>query len=138
MLVALALPVAVVGAAVTGYLAAAKAVGQSYLNRKIARGQSLVVTPYRSTVYGVGGLLAVWMPAVALGWIPLFGQLLLALAFISTWVMATAGVGAAILSRAGLRATFAGSGDRPALTDEHYWPMDASNYTPARRGRSRK
>lgn len=138
VLVALALPVAVVGAAVTGYLAAAKAVGQSYLSRKIARGQSLVVTPYRSTVYGVGGLLAVWMPAVALGWIPLFGQLLLALAFISTWVMATAGVGAAILSRAGLRATFAGSGDRPALTDEHYWPMDASNYTPARRGRSRK
>ena len=138
VLVAVALPVAVVGAAVTGYLAAAKAVGQSYLSRKIARGQSLVVTPYRSTVYGVGGLLAVWMPAVALGWIPLFGQLLLALAFISTWVMATAGVGAAILSRAGLRATFAGSGDRPALTDEHYWPMDASNYTPARRGRSRK
>ncbi len=138
VLVALALPVAVVGAAVTGYLAAAKAVGQSYLSRKIARGQSLVVTPYRSTLYGVGGLLAVWMPAVALGWIPLVGQLLLALAFISTWVMATAGVGAAILSRAGLRATFAGSEDRPALTDEHYWPMDASNYTPARRGRSRK
>lgn len=138
VLVALALPVAVVGAAVTGYLAAAKSVGQSYLNRKIARGQSLVATPYRSTVYGLGGLLAVWMPAVALGWIPLVGQLLLVLAIISTWVMATAGVGAAILSRAGLRATFAGSTDRPALTDEHYWPMDASNYTPARRGRSRR
>ncbi len=138
ILVALALPVAFIAAAVTGYLAAAKAVGQSYLGRKIARGQSLVVTPYRSTVYGVGGLLAVWTPAVALGWIPLVGQLLLVLALISTWVMATAGVGAAILSRAGLRATFAGSRDRPALTDEHYWPMDASNYTPARRGRSRK
>ncbi len=138
VLVALALPVAVVGAAVTGYLAAAKSVGQSYLNRKIARGQSLVATPYRSTVYGLAGLLTVWMPAVALGWIPLVGQLLLVLAIISTWVMATAGVGAAILSRAGLRATFAGSTDRPALTDEHYWPMDASNYTPARRGRSRR
>ena len=138
VLVALALPVAVVGAAVTGYLAAAKSVGQSYLNRRIATGQSLVVTPYRSTVYGLAGLLAVWMPAVALGWVPLVGQLLLVLAFISTWVMATAGIGAAILSRAGLRATFARSRNQPALTDEHYGPMDASNYTPARRGRSRK
>jgi hypothetical protein len=80
----------------------------------------------------------VWAPAVALGWIPLIGQLLLTLAFAATWVMATAGVGAAILSRAGLRATFTGSRKPPALTDEHYWPMDASNFTPARRGRPRK
>ncbi|MBW2277939.1 MAG: polymer-forming cytoskeletal protein [Deltaproteobacteria bacterium] len=136
--VALALPLAVVGAAVTGYLAAAKSVGNSYLTRKMAQGHGVVVTPYRSTIYGLVGLLAIWAPAVALSWIPLIGQLLLTLAFAATWVMATAGVGAAILSRAGLRATFAGSRKQPALTDEHYWPMDASNFTPARRGRPRK
>jgi uncharacterized Zn-binding protein involved in type VI secretion len=138
VLVALALPLAVVGAAVTGYLAAAKSVGNSYLTRRMAQGHVVVATPYRSMVYGLVGLLAVWAPAVALGWIPLIGQLLLTLAFAATWVMATAGVGAAILSRAGLRATFTGSRKQPALTDEHYWPMDASNFTPARRGRPKK
>jgi hypothetical protein len=138
VIVALGLPLAVVGAAVTGYLAAAKSVGNSFLTRRMAQGHSVVVTPYRSTIYGLVGMLAVWAPAVALSWIPLVGQLLLTLAFAATWVMATAGVGAAILSRAGLRATFAGSRRQPALTDEHYWPMDASNFTPARRGRPRK
>jgi uncharacterized Zn-binding protein involved in type VI secretion len=138
ILVALALPLAVVGAAVTGYLAAAKSVGNSYLTRKMAQGHVVVATPYRSMVYGLVGLLAVWAPAVALGWIPLIGRLLLTLAFAATWVMATAGVGAAILSRAGLRATFTGGRKPPALTDEHYWPMDASNFTPARRGRPEK
>jgi uncharacterized Zn-binding protein involved in type VI secretion len=137
ILVALALPLAVVGAAVTGYLAAAKSVGTSYLTRRMAHGHGVVVTPYRSTVIGLVGLLTVWVPAVLLSWIPLMGQLLMVLAFAATWVMATAGIGAAILSRAGLRATFSHPGRPPALTDEHYWPMDASNFTPARRGRRR-
>ena len=135
-IVALALLLAVPGAAVLGYVAAAKSVGSSYLTRRMAEGHAVVVTPYRSTAYGLIGLLAVWIPAVTLTWIPLVGQLFFLLALAATWVMATAGVGAAILSRAGLRATFAGSRRQQALTDEHYWPMDASNFTPARRGRS--
>ena len=135
-IVALALLLAVPGAAVLGYLAAAKSVGSSYLTRRMADGHAVVVTPYRSTAYGLVGLLAVWIPAVTLTWIPLVGQLFFLLALAATWVMITAGVGAAILSRAGLRATFAGSRRQQALTDEHYWPMDASNFTPARRGRS--
>lgn len=135
-IVALALLLAVPGAAVLGYLAAAKSVGSSYLTRRMAEGHAVVVTPYRSTAYGLVGLLAVWIPAATLSWIPLVGQLFFLLALAATWVMATAGVGAAILSRAGLRATFAGSQRQQALTDEHYWPMDASNFTPARRGRS--
>ncbi len=135
-IVALALLLAVPGAAVLGYLAAAKSVGSSYLTRRMAEGHAVVVTPYRSTAYGLVGLLAVWIPAATLTWIPLVGQLFFLLALAATWVMATAGVGAAILSRAGLRATFAGSRRQQALTDEHYWPMDASNFTPARRGRS--
>ena len=133
VIVALALLLAVPGAAVLGYLAAAKSVGSSYLTRRMAEGHAVVVTPYRSTAYGLVGLLAVWIPAVTLGWIPLVGQLFFLLALAATWVMATAGVGAAILSRAGLRATFSGSQRQQALTDEHYWPMDASNFTPARR-----
>ena len=135
VLVAIATPLTVIAAAVGGYLATAKTVGNSYLLRRMAEGNAVVATPYRSLVYGLAGLLAIWIPAVLLGWIPLAGQLFVALALAVTWVMATAGVGAAILSRAGLRATFVQSGRAPALTDEHYWPVDASNFTPARRGR---
>jgi hypothetical protein len=113
---------AVIGAAVGGYLAVANSVGGSYLTRKMAMGKVVEATPYRSMVYGLVGLLAIWIPAILLGWIPLVGSAMLGLAAIFTWAMATAGFGAAILSRAGLRATFLRTGARPALTDEHYLP----------------
>jgi hypothetical protein len=132
-----ALILGTIGAAVLGYLAAANSVGHSYLLRKMADGQAVLATPYRSVVYGLIGLLAIWAPAVILGWIPLVGQLFLLLALTITWVMATAGVGAAILSRAGLRATFVRTHPQAALTDEHYWEPDSSTLPPAhRRGRT--
>lgn len=124
------------GAVVLGYLAAANSVGHSYLLRKMADGQAVVSTPYRSVVYGLIGLLAIWAPAILLGWIPLVGQLFVLLAVAITWVMATAGVGAAILSRAGLNATFVRTRPQAAVTDEHYWEPDSSMLPPAHRGRT--
>jgi len=129
-----ALILGTIGATVLGYLAAANSVGHSYLLRKMADGQAVVSTPYRSVVYGLIGLLAIWAPAALLGWIPLVGQLFLLLALTITWAMATAGVGAAILSRAGLRATFVRTRPEAALTDEHYWEPDSSMLPPAHRG----
>ena len=133
-----ALVLGVIAAAVLGFLVAANSVGNSYLLRRMADGHAVVATPYRSMVYGLIGLMAIWAPAVILGWIPLVGQLFFLLALAVTWAMATAGVGAAVLSRAGLRANFAGSRHEPALTDEHYWPVDSSTSVPARRGHSRR
>ena len=131
-----ALILGTIGAAVLGYLATANSVGNSYLLRRMAAGHAVVATPYRSMVYGLIGLLAIWAPAALLGWIPLAGELFVLLALVVTWVMATAGAGAAIISRAGLRAAFVRTRRQPALTDEHYWPSDSSTLTPARRGRS--
>lgn len=131
-----ALILGTIGATVLGYLAAANSVGHSYLLRKMADGQAVVSTPYRSVVYGLIGLLAIWAPAALLGWIPLVGQLFLLLALTITWAMATAGVGAAILSRAGLRATFVRTRPEAALTDEHYWEPDSSMLPPTHRGRT--
>lgn len=131
-----ALILGTIGATVLGYLAAANSVGHSYLLRKMADGQAVVSTPYRSVVYGLIGLLAIWAPAALLGWIPLVGQLFLLLALTITWAMATAGVGAAILSRAGLRATFVRTHPEAALTDEHYWEPDSSMLPPTHRGRT--
>jgi len=124
---------AVIAAATGGYLAVAKSVGSTYMNRRMAQGHIVNATPYKSLVYGLVGLMAIWLPAALLGWIPVVGPALALLAAIFTWVMVTAGFGAAILSRAGIRATFASTRRISALTDEHYWPMDTGSHSiPAR------
>ena len=119
---------AIMAAATGGYLAVAKSVGSTYLNRRMAQGHTVTATPYKSLVVGLVGLMAIWLPAAVLGWIPVMGPALAMLAAIFTWVMATAGFGAAILSRAGIRATFVNSRTASALTDEHYW-MDTGAHT---------
>jgi hypothetical protein len=46
-------------------------------------------------------------------------------AILITWILATAGFGATILSRGGIRGTIMRRLDR-ALADEHYWPTAES------------
>lgn len=128
----LVVPFAVVGfaaalflAAVGGFIAVARSVGEVYLRRKMARGEPIETWgSYRYIVYGLVGLMAVWLPVVLLGWIPVAGTLLTVSAVLITWMMATAGFGATIISRAGMRGTFVRQLDL-ALTDEQYWTADA-------------
>lgn len=124
----LAFAVALLGASVGGYLAVARSLGGAHLARRAAKGHAVVETPYRAMIFGLLGLMAIWAPAMALGWIPVVGQVLALLAAIFTWVMATAGFGATILSRGGLRATFVRPARIPALTDEHYWPSNTGEH----------
>jgi len=65
----------------------------------------------------------IWLPAVLLGGVPVVGPLFTGTAAVTTWVMATAGFGATLLSRAGVRGTFVRKLDL-ALTDEQYWTDD--------------
>ncbi len=58
---------------------------------------------------------------MAFHWEPDAGTILVVAAGVITWTLATAGFGATILSRAGVRGTIVRRLDR-ALTDEHYWP----------------
>jgi hypothetical protein len=120
---------AVIAAGTGGYLAVAKSVGSTYLTRRAAQGHAVTITPYRSLLFGLAGLMAIWIPAAVLGWIPVMGPALALLAAIFTWVMVTAGFGAAILSRAGIRATFVNARQAGALTDEHYWPIDTGSHS---------
>ena len=129
---------AVIAMAVGGYLAVAKATGDTYTVRRMAQGRTITSTPARNIVYGLIGLLAIWLPAALLGWIPFLGQAFALLAALFTWVMLTAGFGATILSRAGLRATFGSVDRRAALTDEHYWPSDTGGHRAQLPTRTRK
>ena len=51
-------------------------------------------------------VLAVWLPAILFGWVPVAGDALLVVATLVTWALATTGFGAAVLTRGGVRTTF--------------------------------
>jgi hypothetical protein len=136
----LVLPFAILGfaaalllAAAGGFIAVARGVGEIYLRRKMARGDAVNTWgSFRYIVYGLLGVLAIWLPVILLGWIPVAGNLLMVAAGLTTWILATAGFGATIISRAGLRGTFVRQMDL-ALTDEQYWTADQMPVPPHRR-----
>lgn len=108
---------------VGGFLAVASAMGETYTRRRMAQG--VRVDPpgqFRYMTVGLAAAAALWIAWAVLGWVPVAGALMLAAAVLLTWLMATVGFGAALLSRAGIRENFAGRIVPPeALTDEYLW-----------------
>lgn len=114
--------VVAIGLAITGgYLAVARSVGEAYLRQRMSRGYAVGSwLSYRYIVYGLVALLALWLPAVLLGSVPVAGDIAAISAAVLTWMLATAGFGATLLSRAGIRGTFARSFNQ-ALSDEYLY-----------------
>lgn len=106
-----------------GYLAVAHAMGETYTRRRMAAGvQIKSPNSYRYLIVGLIALLSLWAAWVVFGWVPVAGQLIQGAAVLVTWLMGTAGFGAALLSRAGLRENFAGRLlPAEAMTDEYLW-----------------
>ncbi|MGH7498504.1 MAG: hypothetical protein ACREL3_06600 [Gemmatimonadales bacterium] len=132
---ALLMVVGVVG----GYLAVAHAMGETYVRRRMALG-SIMGSPnsYRYLLIGLGALAAFWLAWAVFGWVPVAGNLIRGVAFLVTWLLGTAGFGAALLSRAGIRENFAGRLLPPeALTDEYLWATPQFGVQAARRPGSR-
>jgi hypothetical protein len=125
----------VIVAAVGGFLAVAHAMGETYTRRRLALG-AMIGSPnsYRYLVVGLGALASLWLAWAIFGWVPVAGELIRGAAFLVTWLLATAGFGAALLSRAGVRENFAGRLIPPeALTDEYLWATPQFGVTAARR-----
>jgi hypothetical protein len=113
----------VIVAAVGGYLAVAHALGETYIRRRMALG-AVIGSPnsYRYLLIGIAALASLWLAWAIFGWVPVAGNLIRGAAFLVTWLLGTAGFGAALLSRAGVRENFAGRIIPPeALTDEYLW-----------------
>lgn len=107
---------------VGGALAVAYAMGETYTRRRLARGAMGSPNGYRYLVVGLAGPVAIWLAWALFGWVPIAGDLIRGAAILVTWLMTTAGFGAALLSRAGARESFAGRIIPPeALTDEYLW-----------------
>jgi hypothetical protein len=110
-------------AVVGGYLAVAHAMGETYTRRRMALGV-VIGSPnsYRYLLVGLAGLASVWAAWALFGWVPIAGSIVWGAAFFVSWLLGTAGFGAALLSRAGIKENFAGRLIPPeALTDEYLW-----------------
>jgi GNAT superfamily N-acetyltransferase len=113
----------VVVAILGGFLAVAHAMGERYTRRQLAMGAAIMsANSYRYVAVGLIGVTALWAVWVLFGWVPVAGTLVFATALLVTWLLATVGFGAALLSRAGFREEFAGRLlPAEALTDEYLW-----------------
>ncbi len=100
--VVVAYALAVAGLLTLGFLAAASVTGR-WLRRDAARGLSERGEALRALVVGIVAYMLFWIVAAAFTWNPIVGGILRVAAFALTWVGTTAGLGAAILSRAGTR-----------------------------------
>jgi hypothetical protein len=91
-----------IGLLTLGFLGVARLTGQSLgsarTRRLSARGAAL-----RSVFVGIAAYMLLWIVAAALTWIPIVSIGIKMVAFAVTWVAATAGLGATVLSRAGTR-----------------------------------
>jgi hypothetical protein len=120
---------------VGGYLAVAHAMGETYIRRRMALGV-VIGSPnsYRYVVLGLAALATLWAAWALFGWVPVAGTIVWGAAFFVTWLLGTAGFGAALLSRGGIKESFAGRLLPPeALTDEYLWATPQFGVPAARR-----
>ncbi len=113
----------VVVGVVGGYLAVAHALGETYTRRRMAQGV-IIRSPnsYRYLLIGLLALACLWSAWALFGWVPVAGSIMWGAAFFVSWLLGTAGFGAALLSRAGIKENFSGRLFPPeALTDEYLW-----------------
>lgn len=119
-------------ALVGGYLAIAHAVGETFTRRRMANG-AFVRAPnaYGYLFTGLIGLLGLWAAAALTGWMGPVVILFKVAAIIVSWLAATVGFGAVLLSRAGLREAFAGR-HYGEMSDEYLWATPPATPTAAR------
>ena len=108
---------------VGGYLAVAHALGENYTRRRLALGMTATSpNSYRYVMVGLALMMAFWGGWVLFGWVPIAGTMIKIAAILVTWLLATVGFGATLLSRAGVKESFTGRILPPeALNDEDLW-----------------
>lgn len=128
-----AFALAVAGVVTLGFLAAAQVTGRSMLSRT-TRPTSERGLALRALVLGLVLFMGLWVVGAAFTWSPIVALALRGAALAVTWVAATAGFGAAILSRGGTRR--AELAPAPAIAPESFsWqtPTPVQGVVAARR-----
>jgi len=117
---------------VGGYLAVAHAIGETVTRRRMAHGVFVrAPNAYGYLFAGLIALLGLWAAAALTGWMGPIVIVFRIAAVIVTWLATTVGFGAVLLSRAGLRETFAGR-HYGEMSDEYLWATPPATPTAAR------
>jgi hypothetical protein len=131
---AVAYALAVLGALDLGFLAMSLLAGDALLRDEgSARDPRPLVT---HLIAGLTVFLLLWLLAGGAAYFGLAGSVLRLLAFLSTWIAATVGLGATILTRAGTRSVIGPPRvTPPTVTEEYAWqtPTPVSGVAAARR-----
>jgi hypothetical protein len=137
---ALLIPFAVVayvlaaaGLVTLGLLAIARLAGRTVLGSNAAGDGVRRTEALRSMVYGLLLLMVPWFVAGALAWSPGLELFVRIIAVAVTWVAATAGLGAAVVSRGGVRRAAAPAAQRAINASGWATPTPISGVTAARR-----
>jgi hypothetical protein len=135
---ALLIPFAVVayvlaaaGLVTLGLLAIARLAGRTVLGKEASVAAPPRATALRNLVYGLLMLMVPWFAAGALAWSPRFELVARIIAIAVTWVAATAGLGASVVSRGGVRR--APAARRAMNASSWATPTPISGVTAARR-----
>jgi hypothetical protein len=124
----------VVAGLLGGFLAVTHAMGETHTRRQMARGLAASPNSFRYLMVGLGAVASFWLAWVAFGWVPIAGALILGAATLATWIVATVGLGAFVLSRAGIQPSFAGRYlPTEMLTDEYLWATPQQGVPAVRR-----
>jgi hypothetical protein len=131
---AVAYALAVLGALDLGFLAMSLLLGDALL-----RGDGSARDPRPLVTHLIAGLsvfLVLWLLAGGAAFLGLAGSVLRLLAFLSTWIAATVGLGATIMTRVGTRSAIVPPrAAPPTITEEYAWqtPTPVSGVAAARR-----
>ncbi len=132
--VALVVPLLLLTAVLGGMVSALHAMGEIRTRRRMAAGVAMSPNSYRYLLTGAAFLSLLWAAWVVFAGIPVAGTLVFLVALLPTWVAGTAGLGAFLLSRAGLRGEAAGRFLPPeAMTDEYLWATPRYGVTAVKR-----
>jgi hypothetical protein len=126
--------IAAAGLVTLGFLAASRVIGAGW-SRRVASPRAMSL---RGLLLGIGAFTLLWIAAAAFTWHPIAGMVLRVVASIVTWVAATAGLGATLLSRAGTRRPGARPAARATVAGDLSWqtPTPVSGVAAARRPQS--
>jgi hypothetical protein len=116
-----------------GYLAIARITGRTLAGTVEANDRARRAASLRALVIGLAIMMSPWLVAALLSWSPTAALVMRTVAFAVTWVACTAGLGAAIMSRGGVRRASATAARRAISAASWQTPTPVSGVSAARR-----
>ncbi|MBI1808555.1 MAG: polymer-forming cytoskeletal protein [Gemmatimonadetes bacterium] len=125
--------IVVAGLLTLGFLAVARIIGRSTGSPVGASDRERRAASLRALVVGVIVLMAPWFLAASLAWSPMAHLIMRTIAVAITWVAATAGLGAALVSRGGVRRRVAPAAAKAMNAASWQTPTPVAGVVAARR-----